>query len=349
MERNRVLPKAFNRIHVFEKQTLTNGAFLIVFVVWRRPWVIRTDPKERGFEYVSGVKRQAGQDRNLVEEGASSAVDVTRFESSQKSSLDNLEAAVVAKKTLKRPLTDIEELEGLFKLNQSANAGGKDVDHNASIRKSFRNDRREKRKKLVGGLKLGWKGGMALLPANDSDVLLSKEACYGRASVQERSKLSRVRNSSIFGSSRKSKDKRKINRRSSGNSVTPEIVGSCSVPDSVPSERELLEDLPEPEPAKISSSSSIFSSSTSIQKKIECLSSNGVVSVAGRTSNEESIPLATSQSDESNDASRSEKASDTKSSIKNTPIEELGVCERPVLSFQDLMDAYTSSDEEEEG
>ncbi|MGK3759944.1 MAG: hypothetical protein ACI8RD_012261, partial [Bacillariaceae sp.] len=29
------------------------------------PWVIRTNPQEEGFDYVCGVKRQAGQEMNI--------------------------------------------------------------------------------------------------------------------------------------------------------------------------------------------------------------------------------------------------------------------------------------------
>ena len=155
--------------------------------------MIRTNPQDRGFEYVSGVKRQAGQDRNLVEDslevdgGTPSAATAGHGDA-----LDKLEASVVAGKTKggKVYQTEIEHLEALKTLNERVSAGGKDVDHNASIRKSFRTDRREHRKRSVGATSLGWKSGMTLLPSNDSDLLASKETVYGRASKDERSKLS---------------------------------------------------------------------------------------------------------------------------------------------------------------
>lgn len=232
--------------------------------------MIRTEPKERGFAYISGCKRQAGQDRNLIEEGVASAAINT-----QRTALDALEAAAVKKTAAKRTLTELEELEGLVKLNQKANAAGKDVDHNASIRKAFRMDRREKRKKLVEGKKLGWKKGMALLKVDDSDILLSKEAAYGNASVEERTKLSKVRESSIFESAKK----RKRRKSSRNNSTAPDTVNSGATPDSVLSSREH----PEATPDEISSSMNAAPPASILRKK-KLVVTNGSV----RESNNES-------------------------------------------------------------
>lgn len=289
----------------------------------KEPWVIRTDPKERGFEYVSGVKRQAGQDRNLIEEGVASAAVVN----SQRTSLDALEAAAVKKTNAKRTLTELEELEGLVKLNQSTNAGGNDVDHNASIRKAFRMDRREKRKTLVEGKQLGWKKGMALLQVNDGDILHSKEASYGNASKQERAKLSNVRKSSIFESSRQAKNHKRMSGSSRSSSSAPDTIVSAAAPDPVLSTRKL----PEASPELISSSTNSATSS-SIPRKRKLVVSNGLIT----KSSEETTAIV---SQKANSMSKIQPNNQTNDAIAPEEIPN---------SLLDLVGAYGSSSEDDD-
>lgn len=268
--------------------------------------MIRTDPKERGFEYRYGVKRQAGQDRKVVEAslGAEGTAVATETVTNLGRSLDNLEAAAVAGKTHngeKLPLADLEELEALRKLNERASSEGKDVDYNASIRKSFRTDRRENRRRLVGAGSLGWRKGMSLLPSSESDVLTSKETCYGRASINERSKLSRVRKSSIFDSrshrlkQAKRKGNRKCKQEKSSRRNAPEVVAS-SDPDLDPSGRP-LDDLPSPTPTpeNISSSSSCSLPTAIPKTTLKLFNNNGVVSIASRGGEESSPASSTTE------------------------------------------------------
>ena len=302
--------------------------------------MIRTDPKERGFEYLSGVKRQAGQDRNLVEAslGAEGTAVATESVTNLGRSLDNLEAAAVAGKTRKGekpPLTDVEELEALRKLNERASSEGKDVDFNASIRKSFRTYRRENRRRLMGAGSMGWRKGMSLLPSSESDVLASKETCYGRASVNERSKLSRVRKSSIFDSSShrlkqaKRKGKRKYKLENSSRSNAPEVVAS-SDPDLVASGRP-LEDLPSPTSTPDNFSSSPCSLPTAIPKMtLKLFNNNGAVSIA---------------SNKTTSASETTKTGCSSSKGQETPKESNRKADAP-LSFLELVGVYGSSDED---
>jgi len=183
------------------------------------PWRIRTDPKERGFAYLSGVKRQAGQvQRNLLthdgvrvdEEGKKSKTGTPTTTAAAaahtSSSLERLEIARVSQSIVQ---TDREELAALRILNRnSAGNEGQDVDHNAWIRTGFRQERKDYRTQLQGATTLGWKPGMLLLPKNYAtitntnylqDVLVSKEVCYGTpASTTERTQFQTVRQSSIF-------------------------------------------------------------------------------------------------------------------------------------------------------
>ena len=189
-----------------------------IFRYHDRPWRIRTDPKERGFAYLSGVKRQAGQvQRNLLthdgvpvdEDGKNSkngTPTTTAAAAHTSSSLERLETARVSQSIVQ---TDREELAALKTLNRnSAGNEGQDVEHNAWIRTGFRQERKDYRTQLQGATTLGWKPGMILLPKNYEtttntnylqDVLVSKEVCYGKpASTTERTQFQTVRQSSIF-------------------------------------------------------------------------------------------------------------------------------------------------------
>jgi len=75
---------------------------------------------------------------------------------------------------------------------------GNDVDTNATIRKSFRIERKEKRRRFDDARKQGWKDGMQLLSSNDNDIIAANETCYGRPHNSEKRKLSSIRMSSIF-------------------------------------------------------------------------------------------------------------------------------------------------------
>jgi len=361
----------------------------------QEPWVIRTNPKERGFEYVSGVKRQAGQERNLFEaflldDGAvtatiaatATATATATTTAGDRTSLDGLEAAAVATKGE----LEIGELEALRKLNEKASAAGKDVDHNASIRKAFRTDRREKRKRLVGGTTLGWNKGMALLPSSDTDVLASKEACFGRASRDERRTLSGLRKSSIFGVSSRSRrpephrGKGRGNRNNTGNDVNVkaeagsemkvvvkrELSSGTNAPDPVPSGRAISteEDLPvspTPTPEIVSSSSiavSVLAVSTRILKTKTTLrlSNNAFVSVVAVGRGEESKSNSNSNSNSNPKAAASQSGSNGGASRNETgsisksedaPEESNRDSFVPPSSFLELLGGYGTSDDDE--
>ena len=122
------------------------------------------------------------------------------YDDTNRRSLDNLEMAEVARNGKKQALTEIEELEQIRQLNE-VSASVNDVDTNASIRKLFRIDRKEKRRRLGEATEKGWRDGMMVLPTNDHDVLAANDNCYGRPAKEEKWKLSSLRKSSIFSSS----------------------------------------------------------------------------------------------------------------------------------------------------
>ncbi len=257
---------------------------------YSRPWVIRTDPKERGFLYVSGVKRQAGQDRHLVED-----VVVTNMVANP---LEALEKNVVGKT---RGLTELEELEGLVKLNQTFL---EDADQNASIRKSFRSGRREKKRRLMGGQQLGFHN-IALLPTNDSDVLQAKETSYGMASRDEQSRFRQVKRSSIFGKNRKPTTRQKTKPQTFAPDLVPSSEGSKVV------------------------SSKVF-------RKTKVKISGGVLSVADEKQAPKEGKAGITSANDDFDATSTDKTSNN-----NTLTQK-----KEPLSFQDLVGAYDSSDED---
>jgi len=200
-----------------------------------RPWVIRTNPQHRGFDYVSGVKRQAGQEEILVTStsGRNNPMEIPSgcYDSTDRRSLDNLEMAEVVRNGTKQALTEIEELEQIRQRND-VSASVNDADANASIRKSFRSDRKEKRRRLGEAKEKGWRDGMMVLPTNDHDVLAANDNCYGRPAEAEKRKLSAVRKSSIFSSNRArgNKNGRKRPRSSDRRADDTTTKVSCASP-----------------------------------------------------------------------------------------------------------------------
>jgi len=183
--------------------------------------VIRTNPGERGFDYVSGVKRQAGQERT------------THNARRHHSSLRRLEATAEADTAA---IAEREELVSVARRNGIVAGGGRDVSFNAGIRAVFRSDRERKKRTEREAKRLGWREGMFLLDDDDDDdieredVLRSKETCYGNAAWSERKKLQRVKRSSIFANNTR---KKHTKRRTTKTTTTTTPV----LPDSVPSAR----------------------------------------------------------------------------------------------------------------
>eukprot|EP00537_Pseudo-nitzschia_pungens_P001932 CAMPEP_0172379330 /NCGR_PEP_ID=MMETSP1060-20121228/69874_1 /TAXON_ID=37318 /ORGANISM="Pseudo-nitzschia pungens, Strain cf. cingulata" /LENGTH=331 /DNA_ID=CAMNT_0013107069 /DNA_START=522 /DNA_END=1518 /DNA_ORIENTATION=+ len=178
-----------------------------------------TNPKERGFDYLSGVKRQAGQEKSLVTgsfhgDGTGEENTDQLCDNYHRRSLDHLEKTALMKKREERSLTEIEELEQIRQLNE-VSASVNDADMNASIRKVFRRDRKEKRKRLGDAKEKGWRKGMMLLPSNEHDILAANDACYGRPAEDEKRRLSSVRKSSIFSSNVRGSDRKRGRTQSS--------------------------------------------------------------------------------------------------------------------------------------
>jgi coiled-coil domain-containing protein 130 len=173
-------------------------------------FVIRTNPKERGFDYVSGIHKQVQE----FDTGAARTAGVMDTEddnrlvgSAPRNSLAQAEAVADGKRKAE---TEREALDNLMKLNNKT--FGQDVTCNSKIRSSFRKDRNEKKGRLKKGAKLGWGVGMELLD-NDKleDVVVAKSTTFSDGKKAERTKFRGLRTSSIF--SRGAKRKPETNPR----------------------------------------------------------------------------------------------------------------------------------------
>ena len=168
------------------------------------PFRIRTNPQERGFDYVEGIKIQAGQEpsKELLEKSFSTNMNIP-------DALEKLEAAAQGKKKL---LTELDQLKGLQKLNKKTKFS--DADSNADIRARFRKDRKEKRARLQQAKNLGWRDGMEVVGASIEDEVAAKETVFGKSKETEKKRFGAVRQSSIFAAGTDDKTgKRKRKRR----------------------------------------------------------------------------------------------------------------------------------------
>ena len=180
-------------------------------------WRIRTNPKQRGFDYCDGIKIQEGQ-QSIVENVGSE--DILFLDDKSSAALDRLANQAHDQRS---QLTEHDRLVKLQKLNDETKSS--DADSNALIRNKFRKDRKAKRSRLGDAQKLGWKDGMELLDskANLNEQLLSKEVVYGQPRQAERKKLSNVRKSSIFSSSPPTTSNSRRRRRGSSSHQNDEL------------------------------------------------------------------------------------------------------------------------------
>lgn len=313
----------------------------------QHPWVIRTNPKDRGFAYISGVKRQAGQERNLIT-GSSDALEQNATTVQPHGlSLDDLEEAAVSNGGKKRILTEFEELERIKELND-VSASVNDAATNASIRKSFRKDRKEKRRRLGEAAEKGWRQGMFLLPSNEHDILAANEASYGQPIVQEKRRLSAVRKSSIFSCGEKKKRKHRPSSRRSHDSVvkiepTPVGSGGNSVSHGIVSDMKSRE----------------ATTPTSIRPVLDMIDSSSSLSTNGREAGtmkkKKTLTLRAGESGifilgkrEEIPVKKEMNASDVKniiaSSSSHVAREESSSLNKPPPSFLEMMAAYDSDD-----
>jgi len=192
------------------------------------PFRIRTNPQERGFDYVEGIKIQAGQEpsKELLENSFSTNMNIP-------DALEKLETAAQGKQKL---LTELDQLKGLQKLNEQTKFN--DADSNANIRARFRKDRKEKRARIREAKSLGWRDGMEVVGASSlDDQVLAKETVFGKSKETEKKRFLAVRQSSIFANDKTGKRKRRRKAEATNTTaVFPDFTASSTAaPLDVPS------------------------------------------------------------------------------------------------------------------
>lgn len=178
----------------------------------QHPWKIRTNPQERGFDYVEGIQIQAGQEDVVDMIGTDDTVVL--------SSLDRLESMAQGER---KGQTEIEKLQALQQLQSQTVL--EDATLNASIRATFRVDRKQKRIRQVQASQKGWRQGMELLNPSLEDTIAAKTAIYGQAHTIESKNFRKVRKSSIFDTTKSSNKNNKKRRPTSfDQAIVPPIT-----------------------------------------------------------------------------------------------------------------------------
>ena len=203
---------------------------------------IRTNPKERSFDYTDGIRKKV-EEFDSAEAGTHGVID-TDFgngileykngsvvdaptsllddnnnvhtnipgaggasSSASASALHLLEKNVSG---FRKAQTEHEQMTSLLELN-SKTLGEGYAESNASLRASFRKDRKAKKRRLGEAAGMGLGKGIELLPedsvATEEDATLAKYAMKSRRGKPERDKLRSVRAGSIFASAASPKKK----------------------------------------------------------------------------------------------------------------------------------------------
>ena len=146
---------------------------------------------------------------------------------------DPIETGVERLQRKKAALTQQQELQALLAANEVTHKN--DADGNATIRATFRRDRSTRKRRLRDGAALGWRPGMALVGGTIQDQVQAKSATYGNCKRQEQERLTKLRQSGIFGDSVDDKEHRKRRRQQSESESTDLSIAQ---PDAVQSRNE---------------------------------------------------------------------------------------------------------------
>ena len=192
---------------------------------------IRTNPRERSFDYEQGIHKQV-QEFDTDKAGTAGVIDTdsgshkivpghskmdvaklntatTDGVATVSGSLSGLERLEQAASGKRRVLTEAEKFHQM--VHVSNQTYGDDVSGNSKIRQTFRKDRKEKKERVVKGGKLGWKRGMELIAKDRlEDVVESKLRVYADGKQAERKRFQSIRQTSIFGTTKGTPNKRYI-------------------------------------------------------------------------------------------------------------------------------------------
>jgi hypothetical protein len=132
------------------------------------------------------------------------------------------------------------ELQALIEANEVTHRN--DADGNAAIRATFRKDRStNKKRRWKDGAALGWCPGMALVGGTIQDQVQAKSATYGNGKRHAQERMSKLRQSGIFGDSVVDDKKRRKRRRQQSESESTDL--SIAQPEAVQSRNEARPDV----------------------------------------------------------------------------------------------------------
>jgi len=202
---------------------------------------IRTNPKGRTFDYVSGIRKKV-EEFDSAEAGTHGVIDteigngILQYKNGRVLDDDGGEAVAASASSTtttglnllekhvtghRRVQTEHEQMTSLLQLNSKT--VGDDADANASVRAAFRKDRKAKKRRLGEATKLGLGRGIELKSGEArEDVDLAKrtmrhrDRSRGSAHRSERDKLRSVRAGSIFATPTKKKEKTKLRSKERG-------------------------------------------------------------------------------------------------------------------------------------
>lgn len=186
---------------------------------------IRTNPKERTFDYTSGIRKKV-EEFDSAEAGTHGVIDtefgngILQYKNGKVDASDALDGTADALHLLeknvsghRKAMTEHEHMNSLIELNSRMD---EDADANATVRASFRKDRKAKKRRLGEAAGMGLGRGIELSGVTKEDESLAKQAIdkrrisrdAGKAYQSEKDKFRSVRTGSIFGSQKSSKQRR---------------------------------------------------------------------------------------------------------------------------------------------
>ena len=157
-------------------------------------FIIRTDPKNRGFAY-SGDLRKQERTWNAANVGGITVEEKEDNEEDDMSPVDRMEKHAFG---VRNAVTERNQLEQLVKLNEKT--FGDDVTGNAKLRDSFRRDRKVRKRLRETAAQNGWQESLTFVETNIEDESGAKSTVFGNGKKNQAARWRKVREASIFSS-----------------------------------------------------------------------------------------------------------------------------------------------------
>ena len=159
-------------------------------------FVIRTDPENRDYEFVSGIERMA---KTRLKTARDELLELE--EDRERKEKDAFYRLAKEKEDKLRASRKRSRLEQLSEVSEKRSKDPASV--NASLRKRFREEKKQIRKQEGKTRSLGWDKSIRLLPISGEDILMSKHVQFRsthRVKVSSAKARAEIRTRSIFGS-----------------------------------------------------------------------------------------------------------------------------------------------------